>query len=101
MTIPDDVCIENYIRGASINLIKKISDRINLAVAGSVASIGAQVELIDQPGDTSSDDLATICVLDSSMWSGTNNNSWHQNCTTVIGLGRFTTYTDISNPTYA
>lgn len=48
--IPDDVCIENYVRGASINLIKKISDRINLAVAGSAASIGAQVELIDQPG---------------------------------------------------
>ena len=48
--IPDDVRIENYVRGSSIRLIKEINEKINLAVAASAASIGAQAELIDRPG---------------------------------------------------
>ena len=55
-----------------------------------------------QPGETSSSGTpAVIKVLDSSMWAGTNNNSWHQPRGYVVASSRSTTYTDMSNPTYA
>ena len=55
-----------------------------------------------KPGDTNSNgDPAVIKVLDSGMWAGTNNVSWHQPRGYVVASSRNATYTDMSNPTYS
>lgn len=48
--IPDDVRIESYVRGASIDAIAAVNCRINRALAAGAAAIGAKVHLTDYPG---------------------------------------------------
>lgn len=48
--IPDLVTMESYVRGASLSSMKKANKRINRALAGSAAGMGATVHLSDRPG---------------------------------------------------
>ena len=48
--IPNEVVMESYVRGATVESIEKVNRRINRALAGSAAAMGANVELYDRPG---------------------------------------------------
>ncbi len=48
--IPNDVRVESYVRGASIEAIVSANNRINRALASSAAAMGANVHLQDYPG---------------------------------------------------
>ena len=48
--IPDSVKVESYVRGASMDAIVEANRRINRAMAGAAASMGAKVHLEDIPG---------------------------------------------------
>ena len=48
--IPNDVRVESYVRGASIDAIVSANNRINRALASSAAAMGANVHLQDFPG---------------------------------------------------
>ncbi|MBR5231171.1 MAG: amidohydrolase [Clostridia bacterium] len=48
--IPDLVTMESYVRGASLDAMKKANRRINRALSGAAASMGATVHLSDRPG---------------------------------------------------
>ncbi|MDF2685638.1 MAG: amidohydrolase [Clostridia bacterium] len=50
--IPSDVTMESYVRGADLNVIKDVNKRVNRALAGSAAALGAGVILSDRPGYT-------------------------------------------------
>ena len=48
--IPHDVKVETYVRGATIDAIVAANERINRALAGTAAAMGANVLLSDRPG---------------------------------------------------
>lgn len=48
--IPNDVRMQSYVRGASMDAICNVNQRVNRAVAASAAAMGAQVHLEDRPG---------------------------------------------------
>lgn len=48
--IPNDVRVESYVRGATIEAISSANARINRALAASAAAMGANVVLQDRPG---------------------------------------------------
>ena len=48
--IPAYVSMESYVRGATIEAIRKANDSVNRALAASAAAIGAQVHIRDIPG---------------------------------------------------
>lgn len=48
--IPSEVVVENFVRGASIDAIIKINNKVNLASAGAAASLGASVHISDVLG---------------------------------------------------
>jgi len=48
--IPSLVSMESYVRGASIDGIKRENKKVNRALAASAAAMGAQVHLVDLPG---------------------------------------------------
>lgn len=48
--IPNDVRMEMYIRGATIEAIKDANFKVNRAVKGCAYAIGCDVEIIDMPG---------------------------------------------------
>lgn len=48
--IPADVRLSTYVRGASIESIQKNNQRIDRALAGAAASLGAKVRIQDRPG---------------------------------------------------
>ena len=50
--IPDVVKVESYVRGASLNAIIEVNNKINRAVAASAASLGGGVVIHDRPGYT-------------------------------------------------
>ena len=50
--IPSDVTMESYVRGANLEAIKSVNKRVNRALAGSAAALGANVILSDRPGYT-------------------------------------------------
>lgn len=49
-SVPDEVCIETYVRGASFGAIKKGNDAVERSVNGAAQMIGATVEIEDIPG---------------------------------------------------
>ena len=49
-SIPEQVCIESYVRGKTYDAIVKANKRINQALIGSALSLGCNVEIIDAPG---------------------------------------------------
>lgn len=48
--IPERAKLESYVRGSNFDAILKYNRKINLALAGAAASMGAGVELGDRPG---------------------------------------------------
>lgn len=48
--IPDKVCMESFVRGATMDEIVKVNHKVNRAIAASAAAIGAKVHIRDIPG---------------------------------------------------
>mgnify|MGYP003314749726 CR=1 FL=1 len=48
--IPDRIVVESYVRGNSIEAIKRENRKLNRAIAGAALAMGARVELHDRPG---------------------------------------------------
>jgi len=48
--IPNDVTLESYVRGMTVEAIMKNNKKINRALAGSAAAMGANVSICDRPG---------------------------------------------------
>ena len=48
--IPDEMKIESYVRGASLEAIKRENIKVNRALTGAALAMGAGVELCDRPG---------------------------------------------------
>ncbi|MBR5283768.1 MAG: amidohydrolase [Clostridia bacterium] len=48
--IPDEMKIESYVRGSSIEAMKRENKKINRALTGAALAVGAGVELCDRPG---------------------------------------------------
>ncbi|MBQ8893869.1 MAG: amidohydrolase [Clostridia bacterium] len=48
--IPDCVKVESYVRGASFDAIRAENLKVNRALVGAALSMGANVEIIDEPG---------------------------------------------------
>ncbi len=48
--IPDEMKIESYVRGRTIEAIKRENKKINRALTGAALAMGAGVELCDRPG---------------------------------------------------
>lgn len=49
-TIPCDVKLEAYVRGATNSAIKTVNDKVNRAIAGACVSMGANAVVYDMPG---------------------------------------------------
>lgn len=48
--IPDEVILESYIRGISLDAIQKTNKRVNQALCGAALSLGANIDIQDSPG---------------------------------------------------
>ncbi len=48
--VPDDVPMEMYVRGATVEAIKDANAKVNRALKGAAYAIGAEVEITDLPG---------------------------------------------------
>ncbi len=48
--IPDNVVIESFVRGSNFEAIKNANGRVNRALCGGALSLGANVEVVDNPG---------------------------------------------------
>ncbi|MBQ3062638.1 MAG: amidohydrolase [Clostridia bacterium] len=48
--IPDEMKIESYVRGSSLEAIKRENKKFNRALTGAALALGAGVELCDRPG---------------------------------------------------
>lgn len=48
--IPEEVTLESYVRGASLDAIRSADAKINRAVAGAALSLGANVSVCTRPG---------------------------------------------------
>ena len=49
-SVPDEVCIDTYVRGATFDAIKKGNNAVERAIHGATTMIGASVESVDIPG---------------------------------------------------
>ena len=61
--IPEEVTVENYIRGASLDAIEKADERVSRALAGSALSMGANVSLRSRPGYLPQKNDPALCAL--------------------------------------
>ena len=48
--IPDTVIIESYVRGKTLEAIREANERVNRAFCGAALSLGANVDIQDNPG---------------------------------------------------
>lgn len=49
-SVPDEVCVDTYVRGATLEAIKKGNDVVERAVSGACCMIGAEYDINDIPG---------------------------------------------------
>ncbi|MBE6614803.1 MAG: amidohydrolase [Ruminococcaceae bacterium] len=49
-SVPDEVCIDTYVRGAALDAIRKGNDAVNRSVSGAAQMIGAEVDWEDLAG---------------------------------------------------
>ncbi len=64
-TIPETVTMESYVRGKSLDAIKKTNEKVNRALCGAALSLGANIEIIDAPGYAplvNCPDLVQLCA---------------------------------------
>lgn len=59
-TIPDDVRLESYVRGANPEAIKKANDKVNRAIAGAALAMGANVKIVDIAGSMPRNDSVAL-----------------------------------------
>ena len=67
--IPDLITMESYVRGASLPAMKQANKRINRALSGSAAAMGATVHLCDRPGYAPVDNDKNIYQLSKQVMS--------------------------------
>lgn len=86
--IPSEVKTESYVRGADIDIIKKISAKVNRAYAGAALAMGGNVRLMDRVGYFPLDNAALMGdaaeeVLKEIMGEGHywRNDGWETGCT--------------------
>ena len=48
--IPDEMALETYVRGITVDAMKNENEKLNRALAGAAASMGATLEIHDRPG---------------------------------------------------
>lgn len=48
--IPDNVIIESFVRGKTFDAIKSANKKVNRALIGGALSLGANIEILDNPG---------------------------------------------------
>ena len=48
--IPDRVCLESFVRGSNFDAMKDANRRVNRALCGGALSLGANIEIQDDPG---------------------------------------------------
>lgn len=48
--IPDEVIVESYVRGMTLDAIERENNKINRALTAAAAAMGANVEIFDNPG---------------------------------------------------
>lgn len=48
--IPDNVVLENQVRGSNFDAIKEANKKVNRALCGAALSLGANIEINDMPG---------------------------------------------------
>lgn len=48
--IPDKVCLESFVRGSNFDGIKDANRRVNRALCGGALSLGANIDICDDPG---------------------------------------------------
>jgi len=48
--IPDQVIVESYVRGATLDVIEKTNRKVNRALCGAALSLGANIDIQDIPG---------------------------------------------------
>ena len=48
--IPDQVCLESFVRGSNFDGIREANRRVNRALIGGALSLGANIEIYDDPG---------------------------------------------------
>ncbi len=90
--IPDKVTMESYVRGATVEAIIRENRKINRALAGAAAAMGANVELCDRPGYTPLINDPTLLEVahramaaiagEDKVWEGT----WGTGCTDMGDL---------------
>lgn len=61
--VPNDVRMEMYVRGATIDAIKDANAKVNRAIRGAAYAIGAEVEISDLPGYLPVEDNKDIQVV--------------------------------------
>lgn len=49
-SVPDEVCMDSYVRGATMEAIKKASEDTDRAIQGAAQMVGAEVEIQTVPG---------------------------------------------------
>lgn len=59
-TIPDDVRLESYVRGANPDAIKMANDKVNRAIAGAALSMGANAKIVDIAGSMARNDSVAL-----------------------------------------
>ena len=63
--IPDNVVLESYVRGNSLEVMHQVNDRVNRALCGSALSLGANIDIQDTPGYAplaNSEDMMDLAV---------------------------------------
>lgn len=61
--IPDEVIVESYVRGSSFDAIKEANQKVNRALCGAALSLGANIDIQDNPGYaplSNSDDMRKL-----------------------------------------
>ncbi|MBE6988561.1 MAG: amidohydrolase, partial [Ruminococcaceae bacterium] len=86
--IPHDIKIESYVRGATIEAIVEANNRINRALAGCAAAMGANVHLSDRPGYMPLNNNKDLTDISMELMKGiigeenvVYNNRWGTGCT--------------------
>lgn len=85
--VPSDVRMESYVRGGTMEAILRVNTRVNRALAGSAAALGAQVTLQDRPGYAplhNDPTLNALCAQAFELASPgrvTVNDHWNMGCT--------------------
>jgi len=89
-SVPDEVCIDTYVRGSSIEAIRKGNNAVNRSVAGASQIIGTRYESEDIPGYLplcESVELSAVFEENASMILGHDNLIYNEEVTGSTDMG--------------